>query len=185
MGEHAVLATTAADLARVVLEQGRDAEAAALCAASERLAAPEDVATQAMWRGVRARLLAGEGEHARAEALAREAVALIDPTDLLNDRADVLLDLAAVLQRGGRAEEAGRIRERALALYEAKGNRISATRARAGPRRDRRHEPPRGKESDVPRSQIEPQGSTRPRGSSTSPGRSKTTGSLSERCSST
>ena len=59
MGEHAVLATTAADLARVVLEQGRDAEAAALCAASERLAAPEDVATQAMcaasapacWRG--------------------------------------------------------------------------------------------------------------------------------------
>jgi tetratricopeptide (TPR) repeat protein len=133
MGEHAVLATTAADLARVVLEQGRDAEAAALCAASERLAAPEDVATQAMWRGVRARLLAGEGEPARAEALAREAVALIDPTDLLNDRADVLLDLAAVLYRGGRAEEAGRIRERAIALYEAKGNRISAARARAWP----------------------------------------------------
>ncbi len=131
MGERTVLATTAARPGRAVLAQGRDAEAAALCAASERLAAPEDVATQAMWRGVRARLLAAEGEHAAAEALAREAVALIDPTDLLNDRADVLLDLAEVLQRGGRAAEAGRIRERALALYEAKGNLVSAARARA------------------------------------------------------
>jgi len=133
MGEHAVLATTAADLARVVLEQGRHAEAATLCSASEELAAPEDVATQAMWRGVRARLLAADGEHDRAAALGTEAVALIEPTDLLNDRADVLLDLADVLRLGGRADEAGRIRERAVALYEQKGNRISAARARSWP----------------------------------------------------
>ncbi len=130
MGERTVLATTAADLARCVLAQGRDAEAASLCAESERLAAPEDVATGALWRGVRARLLAAAGEHAAAEGLAREAVALVEPTDLLTDRATVLLDLAEVLLAGGRADDAGRIRERAVALHEEKGNRVAAARAR-------------------------------------------------------
>ena len=133
MGERTVLATTAADLARCVLAQGREADAAALCAESERLAAPEDVATGALWRGVRARLLAAAGEHAAAEGLAREALALVEPTDLLTDRATVLLDLADVLHAGGRADDAGRIRERAVALHEEKGNRVAAARAREWP----------------------------------------------------
>jgi hypothetical protein len=38
-----------------------------------------------------------EGRGAEAEALAREAVALIEPTDLVSQHGDALLDLADVL----------------------------------------------------------------------------------------
>ena len=61
MGERAVLATTAAMLAQAVYLQGRHAEAAVLCRESERHASPEDVATQAMWRGVAAKIHADGG----------------------------------------------------------------------------------------------------------------------------
>ena len=89
--------------------------------------------TQAMWRGVRAKLLAAEGEHAAAEALAREAVALIGPTDLLNDHADVLLDLrrgppARRARRGGGMYQGAR-----RGALRTKGNRVSAARARSWP----------------------------------------------------
>ena len=39
--------------------------------------------TEAIWRGVKAKLIAREGRFEEAEAFAREAVALIAPTDLL------------------------------------------------------------------------------------------------------
>ena len=133
MGERNVYATTAALLAEAVHAQRRPAEAAALCAESERCAAPEDVVTQAMWRGVRAKLLAAEGELAAADALAEEAVTLIAASDLLNDHADVLLARAEVLRLAGRDAEAGCIRERAVELYERKGNLVSAARARSWP----------------------------------------------------
>ena len=106
MGERTLLATTAAMLAQAVYAQDRHAEAAELCRASERIAAPEDVATQALWRGVRAKIRAHEGDLDEADALAHEAVRLVESTDLLNDRGDALLDLAEVLRAGGRASEA-------------------------------------------------------------------------------
>jgi len=56
---------------------------------------------------------------------------LMEPTDLLNDRADVLLDVGEVLGLAGRADDARRIREQAIALYEEKGNVVSSGRARA------------------------------------------------------
>ncbi|MET0770399.1 MAG: AAA family ATPase, partial [Solirubrobacteraceae bacterium] len=133
MGERNVYATTAALLAEAVYAQQRPADAAALCAESERCAAPEDVVTQAMWRGVRAKLLAADGEFAAAEALAEEAVTLIAASDLLNDHGDVLLARAEVLRLAGRDADAGRIREQAVELYERKGNLVSAARARSWP----------------------------------------------------
>ena len=71
---------------RRVYEQGRVEEAEALCESSERCAAAEDLVTQVMWRGVRARVLARRGARPEAEALAREAVALVEPTDSLTDQ---------------------------------------------------------------------------------------------------
>ena len=68
---------------------------------SERIAAPEDIVTQVMWRGVRARICARRGDAEEGEALAREAVRLAEPTDLLVLRADALLDLAEVVDREG------------------------------------------------------------------------------------
>ena len=66
-----------------------------------------------------------------AVALAREAVAIAERTDASTMRGDALLELGRALKAAGSdgdALEAGRT---ALALYEAKGNRVGAAAARA------------------------------------------------------
>jgi len=133
MGERALLATTAAMLAQAVYAQHRLDEAEELCRTSARIAAPEDVAAQALWRGVRAKIRAHQGALDEAEALGGEAVRLVEPTDLLTDRGDALLDLAEVLRLGGRPADAEAAARRALELYERKGNRVSTARARSWP----------------------------------------------------
>jgi tetratricopeptide (TPR) repeat protein len=130
MGERALLATTAAMLARALNAQGRDDEADRFCEVSERTAAPEDLTTQIVWRGVRARIVARRGDPQRAEALARAAVDLSAPTDLLTIRADAFLDLADVLDAQGRVDEADAASAQAVALLEEKGCLASAERAR-------------------------------------------------------
>ena len=65
LGEQALLATTAAMLAQARFAEGREDEAAELTEVAERAAAREDRATQAIWRGVRAQLLAREGRQSR------------------------------------------------------------------------------------------------------------------------
>ena len=131
MGEVVLLSTTAALLARALLEQGNDDEALSFTRESEKLAAPEDVVTQIVWRGVRARIFAGRGRLAEAEALAREAVALAGKTDFLSDHGDALLDLAYVLRAGNRLVETRNASRQALALYERKGNVVAAEKARS------------------------------------------------------
>jgi len=83
------------------------------------------------WRSVRAKLLARQGELERAEALAREAVALAAETDFLVLRADALMDLAEVLRAAGRDDEAVPCVEQALELDEQKGNIVGAERGRS------------------------------------------------------
>jgi len=131
VGEGGTLATTYSMLARAVHMQGDDAEAAELCESARRLAAEDDLLTQAGWRGVLARVLAADGRCGEAEALAREAVAMLEPTDMLSHTGDALMDLAAVLPACGRADEAERAARDALALYERKGN-VTAARAARG-----------------------------------------------------
>jgi DNA-binding SARP family transcriptional activator/class 3 adenylate cyclase len=130
MGEKALLATTAAMLAQAVYAQGRHDEAEELCRASEVAAAANDLSAQVIWRGVCAKLRAKQGLADEAEALAREAVRLAEPTDLLTIRADALLDLAAVLRHGGRSSEADESIRASLELSEQKGDVVSAERAR-------------------------------------------------------
>jgi DNA-binding SARP family transcriptional activator/tetratricopeptide (TPR) repeat protein len=130
MGERALLATTAAMLAQAVHAQGHLQEANAFCQVSERTAAAEDLPTQVKWRGVRAKLLGWEGRTGEAAVLAREAVRLAAPTDMLTMRADALLDLAEVLRLSGPSAEADAVARQALALYERKEDRVSAARAR-------------------------------------------------------
>jgi Flp pilus assembly protein TadD len=98
---------------------------------SEEAAAANDLAAQVTWRGVCAKLRAEQGLTEDAEALAREAVRLADPTDFLSIRADALLDLAAVLRRGGQSSDADESIRSALELYELKGDVVSADRARS------------------------------------------------------
>jgi ATP/maltotriose-dependent transcriptional regulator MalT len=124
------LATTTALLAQVVYAQGHLEEAGELCRMTQRRAAAEDTMTQVIWRGVQAKVLADEGRCEEAEALAREAVALAEPTDLLLHRGDAMLDLAEVLRTCERPEESDHAARMALDLYELKGNVAAAARAR-------------------------------------------------------
>jgi tetratricopeptide (TPR) repeat protein len=131
MGERALLATTAALLAQAVYAQERLDEADELCRVSEAIAAPEDLTTQVVWRSVRAKIRARRGRHVEAESLARDAVRLAEPTDLLVIHADALLDLADVLVTSGQSSAAEAAARRGLELYERKGNLVSAGRSRA------------------------------------------------------
>ena len=125
MGAGGALATTNALLAQAVLAQGRPEEAEALCRDS---AAARDLVTAAIGRGAHARALARTGRCAEAEPLAREAVALLEPTDLLSHRADAMLDLADVLRTCDNPEAEAAV-DAALALYARKGNTAATARA--------------------------------------------------------
>ena len=129
MSEGSALATTFALLAQAVYAQGRLREAGELCRMTDEIATAEDTMTQAIWRGVQAKVLARQGQCEQAEALAREAVDLVEPTDLLSHRGDAMLDLADVLRTCARAEEADRATRTGLAMYELKGNAVAGARA--------------------------------------------------------
>lgn len=130
MGERHFRSTMAATLGLVILEQGRDEEAEALAEVSARLGAAGDLLTQIRWRRVRARVLARRAEIQTAEALAREALAIAEATDFVNERADTLIDLSQVLEASRRRDEAASAASRALDLYELKGNAVAAAAAR-------------------------------------------------------
>jgi predicted ATPase len=132
MGERAFRSTMAASLAIVILEQGRDEEAEDFAKLSAELAASGDLLTQIRWRRVRARVLARRAEIQSAEALAREALAIAEATDFVNDRADALVDLSHVLEASRRCDDAVAAASEALHLYELKGNVVAtaATRTR-------------------------------------------------------
>ena len=122
MGERSLLATTAAMLAQALYEQGRYEDAEALCRLSERSAAPEDLSTQAIWRGVRARVLARRARWEEAEALAHEAVAILSPTDALTDQGDALLALGEILELLWPSAGGGRRGPRRNAALQSQGS---------------------------------------------------------------
>jgi ATP/maltotriose-dependent transcriptional regulator MalT len=131
MGETGRLSTLAGVLADVVYRQGRYDEADNLAELSKRVTAPDDVASQMLWRSVRAKIAARRGDFDVAQALAQEAAALADSTDAFHLHGDVRMDLAEVLRLAGRPEEAAAALKRAIELYEAKGISVLAEKARA------------------------------------------------------
>ena len=130
MGDKSLLSTTAAYLARAILTQGRDAEAARYAARSDELADVGDVSTQAMWRGVQACVLARSGRIEDAERLARAAVALLEASDFVNQQGEALLDLATVLEYDERRDAAGAALYASLRHFEQKGNTVAAAQVR-------------------------------------------------------
>ena len=131
MGHLSWLSTSLGDLgARSPRHVGRYDEADALAERSKELGAVDDVATQAIWRRVRALVLIQRGDVAGAERLAREALELMAVTDSINVRAETLIDLAEVLDAAARTAEASEALRLAVALFEQKGNIVMAGRAR-------------------------------------------------------
>ncbi|HEY7195737.1 MAG TPA: AAA family ATPase [Gaiellaceae bacterium] len=129
MQEFGVLSTLSAYLADVLYAQERYEEADHYTRVSEDAASPDDIASQVWWRVTRAKVAARDGDP-DAEHVAREAVALAEPTDDLALRARSVLDLAEVLRLLGREEESRPLVEESIALSERKGDVVSAERAR-------------------------------------------------------
>ena len=130
MGERSFLSTVAGYLAHASYANGdlRDAKTySKLCAEA---ATDDDYTSQCLWRSVRAKLLACEGDFVRACRLAEEAVRLTGPTDTINAHADRLTDLAEALLMAGHSQEARGALVAALEQYERKGNLVSAGRTR-------------------------------------------------------
>jgi tetratricopeptide (TPR) repeat protein len=127
-GETYLLSAIAAMLSRVVRDQGRDADAMVLSKAAEQASSDDDVESQALWRSIRAPMLARAGAHADAEALARSAIELLRQTDARPLQADALIELASVLSIAGRGAEAQAAAGNAVEIYAAKGDRVSQAR---------------------------------------------------------
>ena len=117
-------------LARALAQQRRYPEAMAMTLECEQLSADEQVDAQIKWRSIRATVLAATGDRETAERLSSEAVALTGRWDQLDSTAEALADHADVLRRIGRAKEAVTSAQRALDLYETKGNLVGMGRMR-------------------------------------------------------
>ena len=131
MGERNYISTTKAFLAEALCRQERDEEALAMTRESEAIAADDDVATQYLWRSVRAKIVARAGDHATAEQLSREAIDIIEDTQDPDSQGYAWIDYAQVLLMGGRMEDAAEAARKAQARFRIKGNSESEGRARA------------------------------------------------------
>jgi tetratricopeptide (TPR) repeat protein len=120
-GERGYYSTGLGYLAQVVYCQGRYEEAEQLALKAGEAGGADDVETQRLSLGVRAKVLARRGETAQGERLGRLAIELLEPTDALTGKAETELDLAEVLKLAGRANEASAAAREAVRLYAAKG----------------------------------------------------------------
>lgn len=126
LGERGWLPRVAGLAAEALYRLGREDEAWRLTERAE--GAADDASTQMLIRQVRAKVLARRGELAEAERLAREAVALAEPTDWLEGKADTFYDLAIVLVAADKREQAVSTLETARRLYAEKGHTVGVAR---------------------------------------------------------
>jgi len=76
-------------------------------------------------------VLSGGGRHDEAEQLAGEALDLVQRTDMLNLRGDLLLDLGDILAAAGDHDRGAAVLGDALDVYLRKGNIAAAGLARS------------------------------------------------------
>src|SRR5207253_3986664 len=129
LGEQIFLPHAAGNLAQALYALDRLDEADAWAGRAAELGTSDDAWKELLWRQVLAKVLARRGQHAEAERLAREAVALCEETDMLDAQGDAYADLAEVLLLTGKADEAAAVLEQAIERYERKGNLVSTRRA--------------------------------------------------------
>ena len=130
IGERYVLSTVAGLLSDVLFRRGAFEDADAFSLICQELAAPDDVASQALWRSTRAKLLAHAQQADAAIELASGTVELVRATEAPLMQAEALTDLAEILVASGRQPQARPALSEALQLYEAKGDLVSAGRVR-------------------------------------------------------
>jgi class 3 adenylate cyclase/tetratricopeptide (TPR) repeat protein len=130
MGERGLLSSTAAELGRVLCEQGAYDEADRFASMSDELSGPGDAFNSSLIAGIRARVLASRRDLDAASLSAQEAVARAAAGDCLELTADAYRALADVLHASGQAEDAKAALRDALGLYAEKGNVVAAGRVR-------------------------------------------------------
>jgi class 3 adenylate cyclase/tetratricopeptide (TPR) repeat protein len=131
IGETGTRSSVAAILARAS-HAANDVEAAVRFAdLTASISSPDDVLTQVIASGAKARALADLGRHEEAEQLALSATALASTGDFLVIHGDALLDLAYVVGSAGADERRRATVADAAALYEQKGNEPALARARS------------------------------------------------------
>ncbi|TMK99355.1 MAG: tetratricopeptide repeat protein, partial [Actinobacteria bacterium] len=121
IGELSWMSSAAAILAEALYEQGRLEQAEEFVRVSEESAGSEDIYSQSLLRSVRAKILARQGRASEAEALARQAVTIAEPTDFLFLQAWALISLGEVLERAGKGEEGEVVLADAVAICDRKG----------------------------------------------------------------
>jgi tetratricopeptide (TPR) repeat protein len=131
LGDTYYLASISSMLARALLELGRIEDASVESDRAARMAAEDDVDAQARWRAVKSAILVEAGARDEAIEMARTGVTIARGADFPLVTALALGDLAAALQSAGLDDEARTVRDEALAIYEAKGDRASIERLTA------------------------------------------------------
>jgi class 3 adenylate cyclase/tetratricopeptide (TPR) repeat protein len=121
VGETFLRSTVAGFLAQTLVEQGALDEASTFCDRSRELTTEADIATQALWRYVRGRILVRQGAPADAESITREAITLLEPTDAIVYKIEARVALGESLAAAGRIDEARDAYESARSLAEEKG----------------------------------------------------------------
>jgi tetratricopeptide (TPR) repeat protein len=120
-GEKGYYSTLLGYLARSSYAQGKYDEAEEHAREADEAGGADDVETQRFSLAVRGMVLARRGETAEAERLVRAALELLAPTDALVSQAEVMLDLAEVLELALRPDEASAAARDAARLYAEKG----------------------------------------------------------------
>jgi len=130
-GDRGFASTSAVNVARALLELGRDDEAEEWARTGQGMTTEDDFATQGPALGILARVMARRGEHEAAKRMAGEAAAALDETDMLTQVADAHSDLGEVLALAGQLDHARSEFQRALEVYERKGHFVGAEKMRA------------------------------------------------------
>jgi predicted ATPase/class 3 adenylate cyclase len=131
MGDKYYLSTIAGYLAEAIYAQGRYVEANRYAEAARSLAGKDDITSQVLWRTVEGKIAARRGDLTTGERLVGEALELIGKAEDPATTASVYADLAEVLELRGDEPGAREALRSALALFEAKGDVVSARRVRA------------------------------------------------------
>jgi ATP/maltotriose-dependent transcriptional regulator MalT len=131
IGDRAYLATRRVMRADVLYRLGRYEDAFEQVRASAFGSTADDVLTEWLRHSVEARLAARAGDRELADELIDAASRMLSCTDAVVLQATCELDSAEVLSLTGRAAEAVAATERALWLFDEKGDRVDADRARA------------------------------------------------------